>query len=74
MTRALRRGSPRGACTRPGSPCSACAVLRELAIPLGIAFLTTIAGGGGGQPPVTRVVVYGLIGAVVAVASASWAG
>jgi len=41
--------------------------LRDVAIPLGVAFLAAVAGGGGGAP-VTRIVVYGLIGAVVAVA------
>jgi putative membrane protein len=41
------------------------ASLRELALPLGIAFATTVFGGGGGQP-IVRAVVYALIGAVVA--------
>jgi putative membrane protein len=40
--------------------------LRDLALPLGIAFATTLFGGGGGQP-VSRAVVYAAIGAVVAV-------
>ncbi len=39
--------------------------LRELALPLGIAFVATIFGGGGGQP-MTRALVYAVIGAVVA--------
>jgi putative membrane protein len=42
--------------------------LRELALPLGIAFAATIFGGGGGQP-MTRALVYAVIGAVVAMAA-----
>ncbi len=40
--------------------------LRELALPLGIAFVATVFGGGGGQP-IVRAVVYAVIGAVIAV-------
>jgi putative membrane protein len=40
--------------------------LRELALPLGIAFAATVFGGGGGQP-IVRAVVYAVIGAVIAV-------
>src|SRR5215213_3795182 len=39
--------------------------LRELALPLGIAFASTVLGGGGGQP-ILRAVVYAVIGAVIA--------
>jgi putative membrane protein len=39
--------------------------LRELALPLGIAFASTVIGGGGGQP-ILRAVVYAGIGAVIA--------
>jgi len=39
--------------------------LRELALPLGLAFASTIFGGGGGQP-ILRAVVYAAIGAVIA--------
>jgi putative membrane protein len=39
--------------------------LRELALPLGIAFLATVFGGGGGEP-ITRAVVYAAIGAIIA--------
>jgi putative membrane protein len=39
--------------------------LRELALPLGIAFATTVFGGGGGEP-LARAIVYAGIGAVVA--------
>jgi putative membrane protein len=39
--------------------------LRELALPLGIAFASTVFGGGGGQP-ILRAVVYVGIGAVIA--------
>ncbi|HTE60187.1 MAG TPA: PH domain-containing protein [Solirubrobacteraceae bacterium] len=42
------------------------ASLRGLALPLGIAFATTVFGGGGGQP-IARAVVYAVIGAVIAV-------
>jgi len=39
--------------------------LRELALPLGIAFAATVFGGGGGQP-IVRAIAYAAIGAVVA--------
>jgi putative membrane protein len=39
--------------------------LRELALPLGIAFVATVFGSGGGQP-ITRAVVYAAIGAIIA--------
>jgi putative membrane protein len=38
--------------------------LRELALPLGVAFVATVFGGGG--EPITRAVVYAAIGAIVA--------
>jgi putative membrane protein len=50
------------------------AALRDLALPLGVAFASMVLGGGGGQP-LLRAIGFGLLGAVVAVAVgyARWA-
>ena len=45
------------------------ASLKELALPLGIAFLTTVLGAGGGGEPLLRVLAFGVFGALIAVAA-----
>jgi putative membrane protein len=45
------------------------ASLRDLALPLGVAFLTTVLGAGGGGEPLLRVIGFGVLGALIAVAA-----